>query len=422
MSDIVLGVQWGDEGKGKIIDILAAKSDVVVRSQGGNNAGHTVVSNGTTYKLHLVPSGILYEGVQCYIGAGVVLDPKSFTEELGELGKSGVTTDRLVIDYRAHIVMPWHIELDGLAETYRGGADIGTTKKGIGPAYADKYERSGLRLFDLINPDIFRKKAKFAGELKNKIITAVYGGEALDVDSIIEEYIAYGEILKPLAGDVSELTFNAYKNGKKILFEGAQATLLDIDFGTYPYVTSSHPVSGGVFTGTGIGPSAADGVIGIAKAYTTRVGKGPFPTELDNKTGDDIRTAGGEYGTTTGRPRRIGWFDSVIVRHSVRINGVTNLAINKLDTLRGIETLKIAVAYEKNGTVIKEFPPDIELLGDCTPIYEEYEGFTEDISGCRNFEDLPENCKKYIIAIENSVDTPVSFIGVGPDRQECIFR
>jgi adenylosuccinate synthase len=418
MGDVIIGAQWGDEGKGKIIDILAAKSDVVVRSQGGNNAGHTVVNNGKTYKLHLVPSGILYPEKLCLIGAGVVLDPKDFIKELESLKSKNINIENLKIDYRTHIVMPWHIELDGLSEVKRGKSDIGTTKKGIGPCYTDKYERSGLRFYDLIHPEIFREKAKIVGEIKNEIITKIYNGNALDVDKIIDEYIEYGKILAKYADDVSVLTYNSNKNGKKILFEGAQATLLDIDFGTYPYVTSSHPNSGGVCTGVGVGPRLIDKVIGIVKSYTTRVGKGPFPTELDDEIGEEIRVKGAEYGTTTGRPRRTGWFDVMLVKHSIRVNGITEIALNKLDTLQNIDKLKICIGYEN----CENFPCELEELEKCVPVYEEIPGFSEDISQCKNFADLPKNCQNYIHRLETLLETPITFIGVGAERSQCIFR
>ena len=422
-ANIVIGTQWGDEGKGKVIDILASRAQVVVRSQGGNNAGHTVVSGGQTYKLHLVPSGILYPDTMCLVGAGVVLDPKDFIGELDEMERRGISTKNLKIDPRAHVVMPWHITLDGLSEAFRGGNDIGTTKRGIGPTYMDKYERCGIRICDLIDPVLFEQKARSTGELKNKIITAVYGGKAHDLDAVIAEYKAYGERLKPYVADVSVLTYEAYKAGKTILFEGAQATLLDIDFGTYPFVTSSHPLSGGVCTGTGIGPKMIDNIIGVAKAYTTRVGKGPFPTELFDETGDTIRNKGGEFGTTTGRPRRTGWFDAVIVRHSVRVNGLDGLAINKLDTLSGIGDLKICVGYQKpDGTKLRDFPSSLEELAECAPIYEEFPGFDDDISNCRTFEELPEVCQKYIQRLEELCECKVVMVGVGPDREQQIER
>ena len=422
-ANIVIGTQWGDEGKGKVIDILASRAQVVVRSQGGNNAGHTVVSGGETYKLHLVPSGILYPDTQCLIGAGVVLDPKDFIGELDTMESRGISTANLKIDPRAHVVMPWHLTLDGLSEQFRGNNDIGTTKRGIGPAYMDKYERCGIRICDLVDPAVFPEKARATGSLKNAIITKVYGGEAHDLDAVIAEYTAYGERLRPYVADVSVLTQEAYKAGKTILFEGAQATLLDIDFGTYPFVTSSHPLSGGVCVGTGIGPRMIDSIIGVAKAYTTRVGKGPFPTELDDEIGETIRNKGGEFGTTTGRPRRTGWFDAVIVRHSVRVNGLDGLAINKLDTLCGIGDLKVCVGYRKaDGTVLKDFPPSLEELAECAPVYETLPGFTEDITGCRKFEELPEACRNYIEALERLCECKVCMVGVGPDRDQMIER
>ena len=422
-ANIVVGTQWGDEGKGKIIDILASRAQVVVRSQGGNNAGHTVVNNGETYKLHLVPSGILYPNTLCLIGAGVVLDPKDLIGELDGLQQRGISTKNLKIDPRAHIVMPWHIELDGLSESFRGNSDIGTTKRGIGPTYMDKYERCGIRMFDLVHPDILAEKIKSTGMLKNKIITAVYGGKPFDLDAVIKEYTAYGQRLSQHMDDVSVLTFEADKAGKTIMFEGAQATLLDIDFGTYPYVTSSHPLSAGVCVGTGVGPRMISNIIGVAKAYTTRGGKGPFPTELNDEIGDTIRNVGGEFGTTTGRPRRTGWFDAVIVRHSVRVNGLDALAINKLDTLAGIGTLKICVAYKKpDGSVIENFPAALEELAGCTPIYEEADGFNEDISKCDSFDKLPENCKKYIARLEKLCGCPVKMVGIGPDRSQILER
>ncbi|MDE5769983.1 MAG: adenylosuccinate synthase [Oscillospiraceae bacterium] len=422
-ANIVIGTQWGDEGKGKVIDILASRAQVVVRSQGGNNAGHTVVSNGETYKLHLVPSGILYPETQCLIGAGVVLNPQDFIGELDEMERRGISTKNLKIDPRAHVVMPWHITLDGLSEAFRGGNDIGTTKRGIGPAYMDKYERCGIRICDLVNSTVFAEKARATGNLKNKIITAVYGGQAHDLDAVIAEYTAYGERLKPYVADVSVLTYEAYKAGKTILFEGAQATLLDIDFGTYPFVTSSHPLSGGVTVGTGVGPKMIDHIIGVAKAYTTRVGKGPFPTELEDETGELIRNRGGEFGTTTGRPRRTGWFDAVIVRHSVRVNGLDGLAINKLDTLSNIGNLKICTAYSKpDGTILRDFPSSLEELAECQPVYEEFPGFDDDITGCRSFEELPETCQEYIRRLEELCECKVCMVGVGPDRDQMIER
>ena len=422
-ANIVVGTQWGDEGKGKIIDIIASRADVVVRSQGGNNAGHTVVNDGQTYKLHLIPSGILYKNTLCLIGAGVVLDPKDLLSEIDNLSPRGVSFDNLKIDPRAHVVMPWHITLDGLSEKFRGNSDIGTTKRGIGPCYMDKYERCGIRVYDLVHPEVFAEKVRMTGKLKNKIITEVYGGEPHDIEAIIKEYTEYGKRLAKYVDDVSVIVYEAAKANKTIMFEGAQATLLDIDFGTYPYVTSSHPLSAGVCVGTGVGPMIISNIIGVAKAYTTRVGKGPFPTELDDETGETIRNKGGEFGTTTGRPRRTGWFDAVIVRHSVRVNGLSSLAINKLDTLGGIGDLKVCVAYKKpDGTVIENFPATLEELADCVPVYETLKGIDDDISSCRSFDELPEACKKYIERLEELCDCHISMVGVGPDREQIIER
>lgn len=422
-ANIVVGTQWGDEGKGKIIDIIASRADVVVRSQGGNNAGHTVVNDGQTYKLHLIPSGILYKNTLCLIGAGVVLDPKDLLSEIDNLSPRGVSFDNLKIDPRAHVVMPWHITLDGLSEKFRGNSDIGTTKRGIGPCYMDKYERCGIRVYDLVHPEVFAEKVRMTGKLKNKIITEVYGGEPHNIEAIIKEYTEYGKRLAKYVDDVSVIVYEAAKANKTIMFEGAQATLLDIDFGTYPYVTSSHPLSAGVCVGTGVGPMIISNIIGVAKAYTTRVGKGPFPTELNDEIGEAIRNKGGEFGTTTGRPRRTGWFDAVIVRHSVRVNGLSSLAINKLDTLGGIGDLKVCVAYKKpDGTVIENFPATLEELADCVPVYETLKGFDDDISSCRSFDELPEACKKYIERLEELCDCHISMVGVGPDREQIIER
>ncbi|MCI7350319.1 MAG: adenylosuccinate synthase [Ruminococcus sp.] len=422
-ANIVIGTQWGDEGKGKVIDILASRADVVIRSQGGNNAGHTVESNGEVYKLHLIPSGILYKDTLCLIGAGVVLDPKDLLGEIAGMSARGISFDNLKIDPRAHSIMPWHIKLDGLSEKFRGGSDIGTTGRGIGPTYMDKYERCGIRFYDLVHPEIFAEKARTTGKLKNKIITEVYGGEPVDIEATIKEYTEYGKRLAGYLADVSVMAYEAHKAGKTILFEGAQATLLDIDFGTYPYVTSSHPLAAGVCVGTGVGPRVIDKVYGVAKAYTTRVGKGPFPTELNDETGDFIRNQGHEFGTVTGRPRRTGWFDAVIVRHAVRVNGLDCLVINKLDTLSGLDKLKICVAYKKpDGTILKDYPAALEELADCEPVYEEFEGFNEDISGCKSFDELPDICKKYIEKLEELCECHIGMVGVGPDRTQQLER
>ena len=352
----LVGAQWGDEGKGKIIDILSEKADMVVRAQGGNNAGHTVVTGGVTYKLHLVPSGILYPETVCVIGNGTVVDPAVLLSELDDLSGKGVDCSHLKIDARAHVILPYHIVLDELSEDARGKSDIGTTKKGIGPCYMDKAERIGIRMCDLIQPDTFAEKLKRNVSIKNNLITKMYGGSPLSYEDILEKYSGYAEKLKPYVCDTSVLIYDAIKADKNVLFEGAQGALLDLDVGTYPYVTSSHPISGGFCVGAGIGPTLIKDCLGIAKAYTTRVGKGPFPTELDDETGERIRTMGAEYGTTTGRPRRCGWLDAVILRFAVRVNGLTGIAMNKLDTLCGLETVKICVAYRKNGLLLRNFP------------------------------------------------------------------
>lgn len=425
-SSVIVGTQWGDEGKGKIIDIMAAKADVVVRSSGGNNAGHTVVHGSEVYKLHLLPSGILYPETICLIGSGVVVDPKVLLEEIDGMKARGVSCDNLRIDARADIIMPWHKELDKLEEEFKAkqtGVNVGTTGRGIGPCYTDKDERIGIRMYDLVHPECLKKLVKNTGELKNLIIEKVYGGKAFDLDAVYEEYKAYGEKLAKYIADGSVIAFDAYKAGKKVLFEGAQATLLDIDFGTYPFVTSSHPIAGGACVGTGIGPKMIDEVIGVGKSYTTRVGNGPFPTELNDELGDLIRNRGGEFGTTTGRPRRTGWFDAVIMRHAVRVNGLTGLAINKFDTLSGIPVLKVCTAYETtDGEILKDFPVTLEELAKCKPVYEEIEGYEGDISGCKTFEELPEKCRAYITRLEELCGCPITIIGVGAGREDVIFR
>ena len=425
-SSVIVGTQWGDEGKGKIIDIMAEKADLVVRSSGGNNAGHTVVHGDEVYKLHLLPSGILYPKTICLIGSGVVVDPAVLLEEISEMNKRGVTCDNLRIDARADIIMPWHKELDRLQEDFKAkqtGENVGTTGRGIGPCYADKADRIGIRMYDLIHPECLKKLVKNTGELKNLMIEKVYGGKAADLDAIFEEYRGYGEKLAKYVDDGSVITFEAYNSGKSVLFEGAQATLLDIDFGTYPFVTSSHPIAGGACVGTGVGPRIIDEVIGVGKSYTTRVGNGPFPTELNNDLGELIRNRGGEFGTTTGRPRRTGWFDAVIMRHAVRVNGLTAIAINKFDTLADIGTLKVCTAYKKSdGTILRDFPVTLDELADCSPVYEEIEGYSGDLSQCRKFEDLPEKCRAYVTRLEELCGCPIKILGVGPGRDQVIFR
>ena len=421
-TKVVIGAQWGDEGKGKIVDILAGMSDVVVRSQGGNNAGHTVEANGEQYKLRLTPSGIINKNTLCIIGNGVVVSAKVLLEEMDMLNSKGVSTENLRLDLRAHLIMPYHIVIDTLSEKAKGTGDIGTTKSGIGPCYMDKAERIGIRVCDLMNEEVFVKKVRENVKIKNAIIEKIYGGEGVDAEEIISDYLGYAKKLKKYAADTTAILYNEIKAGKKVLFEGAQGTLLDIDLGTYPYVTSSHPVSGGVCIGTGIGPTMIDECLGVVKAYTTRVGKGPFPTELFDKTGDEIREKGFEYGTVTKRPRRCGWFDAVIVKFAVRTSGLTSLSVNKIDTLSGIDKLKICVAYKKGDEIISEFPPSLEELALCEPVYEEFDGWNGDISGVKSYDELPENAKKYISRIEELCDCKVSMVGVGPNREQNLVR
>lgn len=419
---IVLGAQWGDEGKGKMTDYLAEGADVVARSQGGNNAGHTVEVGDKQYKLHLIPSGILYNDKLNIIGNGVVLDPKSLFEEIDYLNKLGVevTPEKLVISDRAHLIMPYHRALDGASEKLRGKKDIGTTGKGIGPCYTDKAERSGLRVCDLMHPEVFKEKLKANLEIKNAILTKVYGIEGFDYEEMCKEYLAYGEKMKAYVKDTSVIVYNEIKKGKSVLFEGAQGNLLDIDYGTYPYVTSSNTIGGGVCPGLGIGPNMINSAVGIAKAYTTRVGKGPFPTELFDEMGNRIREAGHEYGVTTGRARRCGWLDVVILKQAARVSGLTSFAITKIDTLAGIDKVKMCVGYDFNGKVIDYIPASLEDLALCKPIYEEFEGWGEEIAEVRSYDKLPENAKKYLKRIEELTDTKISIVSVGAKRDQTI--
>ena len=423
-ANIVVGTQWGDEGKGKIIDIIASRADVVVRSQGGNNAGHTVVNDGQTYKLHLIPSGILYKNTLCLIGAGVVLDPKDLLSEIDNLSPRGVSFDNLKIDPRAHVVMPWHITLDGLSEKFRGNSDIGTTKRGIGPCYMDKTERSGIRICDLMDKEVFAKKLKGQVDAKNKIVKGVYDKEAdmFNYDEIYAEFMEYAEKLRPFVADTTVIVYDAIKAGKKVLFEGAQGTLLDLDLGTYPFVTSSHPISGGFAVGAGVGPNMIKDVVGIVKAYTTRVGEGPFVTELDNEIGEEIRIKGREFGTVTGRSRRCGWFDAVVVKYAARTNGLTSIAFMLLDVLTGFDKIKICTAYKMGDKIVNNFPASLEDLAKCEPVYEELDGWHEDITKVEKFEDLPENAKKYVAKIEELIGVSVDMVSVGPNRAQTIVR
>ncbi|EPY2307465.1 adenylosuccinate synthase [Clostridium sporogenes] len=420
---IVLGAQWGDEGKGKMTDYLAENADVVVRFQGGNNAGHTVVVGEKEYKLHLIPSGILYNDKLNVIGNGVVLDPKALFEEISYLESLGVdiTPDRLIISDRAHVIMPYHRVLDGIKERARGNKDIGTTGKGIGPSYTDKMERSGIRVCDLIHKEVLEEILKETLEIKNKIITEVFGGEVLDYNEIYNEYLGYAEKLRPFVKDISVIVNKKIKEGREVLFEGAQGTLLDIDYGTYPYVTSSSTIAGGVCIGAGVGPTAITNAVGIAKAYTTRVGKGPFPTELLDKTGDWIREKGHEFGVTTGRARRCGWLDLVILKTSARVSGLTSFAVTKIDTLAGLDTLKVCTGYRLNGEIIDYVPASLEDLAKCEPIYEEFEGWDDSIANARCYEDLPENAIKYLKKIEDFTETKVSIVSVGPKRDQTMM-
>jgi len=418
---VVVGSQWGDEGKGKITDYFTDRCDIVVRSSGGNNAGHTVIANGTTYKLHVIPSGVI-QNKPSIIGAGMVVDPTWLVKEMNTLKKQGIKFDKLVIDKRAQVIMPYHRLLDELIEKSLGKNDIGTTKRGIGPAYTDKIKRCGIRICDLIDAKLFEEKLKINLEAANKEIVNVYGAEALKFDDIFNEYSKCAEIIKEYVDDTTVIIYDYIKKGKKVLFEGAQATLLDIDFGTYPYVTSSHPTAAGACIGSGIGPAFIDDVCGIAKAYTTRVGKGPFPTELFDKDGDFLREKGYEYGTTTGRPRRCGWLDIVILKFAVRINSLTSIVFTKLDTLTGLDKIKLCTGYRYNDKVIKDFPAELSVLEKCEPIYEEFDGWNEDITKIRNFDELPENAKKYVERVEQLCETPIGIVSVGPNREDTIVR
>jgi len=415
---VVVGTQWGDEGKGKITDYLAESAEVVARYQGGNNAGHTIIFDGNKYKLHLIPSGIFYKDKVCVVGNGMVVDPKAFVKELEYLHGHGVSTKNLKVSNRAHVIMPYHIKLDVVEEASKGANKIGTTGKGIGPAYMDKAARIGIRIADLLDPEEFEKKLARNLAEKNRLFEKMYDTTGFDLKEILDEYLALAEIIRPYVADTSVVLNDAIDRGSRVLFEGAQGVLLDIDQGTYPYVTSSNPIAGGVTIGSGVGPTKIHQVIGVAKAYTTRVGDGPFPTELHDEIGNHIREVGAEYGTTTGRPRRIGWFDSVVVRHARRVSGLTGLAITKLDTLSGLEKLRICTAYKYNGEIIEEFPANLNILAKCEPVYEELPGWSEDITGVRNINDLPENARHYIERITQLTGIPLSIFSVGPDREQ----
>ncbi len=423
MSNIVVvGTQWGDEGKGKIVDLLAENADIVVRFQGGNNAGHTMVVNGRQVISHLVPSGIL-QGKICIIGNGVVVDPAVLIEEMNYLESLGIeiTHDRFKISEKAHIIMPYHKSIDHGREAMKGDQKIGTTGRGIGPCYEDKATRRGIRFAELIDSDLFDNRVRTIMEEKNFYLKNYLNSKPLDPDNIIKQYNEYAKRLAPYVSNISILLHQAIQSGNNVLFEGAQGTHLDIDHGTYPYVTSSNTVAGNACNGSGIGPKAIDGINGIVKAYTTRVGEGPFPSELFDEAGDYMQKKGAEFGATTGRKRRCGWLDTVIVKNAVRLNSLTGLTITKLDVLGGLDSIKICTAYESKGGIIHDFPANIETLAQCKPVYETMPGWSEDISAIRDRSDLPENAIKYLRRIEEITETPVDIISVGPGREQTII-
>ena len=417
---MVLGTQWGDEGKGKIVDYLAQKADVVIRSQGGNNAGHTVVADGQSFALRLLPSGILFSEKTCIIGNGVVVNPEVLLEEIDGMVKKGVTISKLEVSTRAHVIMPYHIRIDEEDEKLRGDDKIGTTKNGIGPCYADKINRVGIRIGDLMDRDVFYQKLKTNLELKNRLFATYYNWEGFDFEEIFTKYTALAERIRPYVKD-TEYSANQYiKEGKKVLFEGAQATMLDLDHGTYPFVTSSNPTAGGACVGSGVGPRMMSNIIGVVKAYTTRVGAGPFPAEQSNKIGEYLRETGHEFGTVTGRSRRCGWFDSVVVRYAAMLNSLDYLAITRLDILDGLDTINICKGYMYKGIELKEYPESLNILQDVEPVYEELPGWKTDISGCKSYDELPENARYYVERISQLVGVPLGIVSVGPDRSQTI--
>lgn len=418
---IVLGAQWGDEGKGKATDQLGQNTDYVVKFNGGNNAGHTVVIDGEKYALHLLPAGILSKGVTPIIGNGVVVDIDVLFQELAEMESRGVDCSRLKISSNAHIIPSYNRLMDQANERARGKNQIGTTGRGIGPTYADKMNRVGIRIQDLFDPKTLSEKIEAALAPKNEVFAAV-GMETLDPDTVTEELLAYADRIRPMVCDASLEVNEALDRGDTVLFEGGQATMLDIDHGTYPFVTSSNPTAGGALTGTGVGPTRIDRVVGVAKAYTTRVGEGPFPTELDDEVGEALRHKGGEFGVTTGRARRTGWFDAVVMRYATRINGLTDICLTKLDVLSGYPTIPVCVAYEVNGTRVEEMPLDQVGFENAVPVYEELPGWEEDITGCRTFEELPKNAQDYIARLEELSRCRIQSIGVGAGREATIIR
>lgn len=423
MNRILIGAQWGDEGKGKMIDLLAERCDIVARFQGGNNAGHTVWANHRKFVLHLIPSGILHPQKICVIGNGVVIDPEALFEEIGMLKKNGISVKgRLFISNQAHLILPYHRLIDRLKEEGGGrSTKIGTTKKGIGPCYGDKAARAGIRLADLAVPAYFRERLRSVLTEKNQILHQIYGYPPLSFEKIYRQYLEYGKLLKPFVRDTALYLYEAAQRRKQILFEGAQGTLLDVDHGTYPFVTSSNASVGGAISGTGVAPTLIDQIIGVVKAYTTRVGEGPFPTQFPPKLMEEIQTKGEEFGSTTGRPRRCGWFDAVIARHAARINGLDELAVMKLDVLSGLKRLKIGVAYRYRGKTYVNYPAQTPILEKCQVVYEEHPGWEEDISRVRGWKGLPVNARAYLKRLEELVGAPIKIISVGSNRDETIF-
>jgi adenylosuccinate synthase len=419
-ATILVGTQWGDEGKGKATDLLAARTDFVVRYQGGNNAGHTVLAGGQLLKLHLIPSGILYQNVTPVIADGVVIDPKVLLEEMDALTDRGIDPSRLAVSGNAHLIMPYHLAMEAVTERYLGKHKLGTTKRGIGPAYADKAMRLGLRVQDLTDPKIFREKLEVVLKEKNLVLSKVYNRLPLDGDSMAEDYLGYGERLAPHIADTAALLYEALRAGKRVLLEGAQGTLLDLDHGTYPFVTSSSPVAGGALAGSGLGPKEVDDVIGVTKAYVTRVGSGPFPTEDAGEAGRQMGEKGSEFGTTTGRARRCGWFDAVLLRYAVRINGLTELFLTKLDVLSGLPQLQIGTAYRAGDEVFDDVPPHQSLFHKAEPVYQRLPGWTEDLTAARRFQDLPPAAQTYVRRIAELAGVPVRYISVGPDREQTL--
>ena len=419
---VLLGAQWGDEGKGKVTDYLAERASMVVRYQGGNNAGHTVVVGEDEFKLRLIPSGILYSDTTCIIGNGVVIDPKVFLNEVNYLKEKGIDTSNLRISERAHIIMPYHIAIDTLEEAAKGDKKIGTTKNGIGPCYMDKSARVGIRVIDLLDKEVFAERLQTVLAVKNNLLVKLYNAPAFDFDTIYNEYLVYAEQLRPYVADTSLLVDQALKRGEDVVFEGAQGTLLDLDHGTYPYVTSSNPIASSACVGAGVGPTNIKNVLGIVKAYTTRVGEGPFPTELSDETGEQMRKIGREFGTVTGRSRRCGWIDMVMLSYAIRLSGINQFALMKLDVLDQMETIKICTHYLCDGEVVEAFPTSLKKLAQCQPVYEEMPGWMTDTSKATSFEELPVQAQNYINRIEQLTGVAVTIVAVGPKRRETIIR